>query len=53
MYSKKISGSNFFILSKCNIQSIGRAMKNLGFKKETKYNDGKGYSEKGYYTELV
>ncbi|MBP9102218.1 MAG: primase C-terminal domain-containing protein [Chitinophagaceae bacterium] len=50
---KKISECNYLASTKCNIQSIGRAMKMIGFIKESKYMEGKKFSEKGYYVKII
>jgi hypothetical protein len=49
---ESIARLNFQVGSRSNVQAIGKAMKYLGFKKESNYNDDKLYSEKGYFVEL-
>jgi hypothetical protein len=64
--SSKAKGGIFFTASeimcklnemhpmvKLNIHSIGKAMKILGFKKESQYWEEKKYSQKGYYTTKI
>ena len=36
---------------KTNIRTIGKSMKALGFRKQTKYDSEKGYSEQGYFVD--
>jgi predicted P-loop ATPase len=38
---------------KLNINRIGKAMKKLGFSKESKYMNDKKYSQKGYYVKKI
>jgi hypothetical protein len=50
---QKISEQNSQLSSKMTAITIGRAMKILGFKKESKYYAEAGYSTKGYYVEKM
>jgi Virulence-associated protein E/VirE N-terminal domain len=42
-----------FIGARLNIYNIGRAMKRLGFRKESQYLEARGYTQKGYYVKLL
>jgi Ser/Thr protein kinase RdoA (MazF antagonist) len=42
-----------FIVVKLNINRIGKALKKLGFVKESKYINEKKYSQKGYYVKKI
>jgi hypothetical protein len=48
-----INLSRQFENCKTNIHSIGRAMKLLGFEKDSQYQENRKYSKKGYFVKII
>jgi predicted P-loop ATPase len=48
---KEVSIDNHFV--KLTSQAIGKALKMLGFKQESKYNEKTGYTTKGYFVKKI
>ena len=48
---KELNTGNIFL--KLNTQSIGKALKHLGFIQDSRYNEKTGYTTKGYYVKKI